>query len=160
MVLGDSTWYGLDPRWRKNFPRGQNIYSGCAGAMPFEDDMFDWVMSFSSIEHWGERGDTVEGGLREVYRVLKPGGKMLIHVPLFWHGDKLFLLGSVDAIKRIFESFTWKMISFEEWRLEYEPLPAYRGYLCKRYLRRVIRRHLGKKQPVTWTMEVYAEKLR
>ena len=44
-----------------------------ARALDFEDGHFDAVVSFSSIEHFGHRGD-VRAAAREIGRVLRPGG--------------------------------------------------------------------------------------
>jgi ubiquinone/menaquinone biosynthesis C-methylase UbiE len=43
--------------------------------LPFEDDTFDAVMSSQVFEYL----ENVSDGLREIYRVLRPGGRVLIH---------------------------------------------------------------------------------
>jgi arsenite methyltransferase len=48
---------------------------GDAGQLPFEDETFDAVMSSQVFEYL----ENVSGGLREMYRVLRPGGRVLIH---------------------------------------------------------------------------------
>jgi SAM-dependent methyltransferase len=52
-----------------------HFQAGDAGELPFDDDTFDAVMSSQVFEYL----DDVAGGLREIYRVLKPGGRVLIH---------------------------------------------------------------------------------
>ncbi len=47
---------------------------GDALALPFEDARFDVVYSLASIKHWPDRAQ----GIREVFRVLKPGGRMIV----------------------------------------------------------------------------------
>jgi len=49
--------------------------SGEATQLPFDDETFDAVMSSQVFEYLGD----VSGGLREIYRVLRPGGRVLIH---------------------------------------------------------------------------------
>jgi len=44
------------------------------GRLPFPDGHFDAVMSSGSIKHWSDPG----AGLREIHRVLAPGGRALI----------------------------------------------------------------------------------
>lgn len=47
---------------------------GVAEALPFADGEFDWVISRYSAHHWRDVGQA----LREVRRVLKPGGKVMV----------------------------------------------------------------------------------
>lgn len=54
---------------------------GSTDAIPFEDAMFDVVVSFETIEHH----DKHELMLSEIKRVLKPGGLMILSTP-----DKLY----------------------------------------------------------------------
>lgn len=49
--------------------------------LPFEDGTFDLVFSRYVLEHVPDAG----GFLREVYRVLKPGGSFLFLTPNKWH---------------------------------------------------------------------------
>jgi ubiquinone/menaquinone biosynthesis C-methylase UbiE len=46
-------------------------------AMPYPDEFTDFVISRSTIHHWA---DPV-AALREIYRILKPGGVAIIHEP-------------------------------------------------------------------------------
>jgi len=48
---------------------------GEAAQLPFDDETFDAVMSSQVFEYL----EDVSGGLREIFRVLRPGGRMLIH---------------------------------------------------------------------------------
>jgi ubiquinone/menaquinone biosynthesis C-methylase UbiE len=51
------------------------VRDGDARSLPFEEGSFDVVVSTGSVHHWKD----VVGGLNEVHRVLKPGGKGLIY---------------------------------------------------------------------------------
>lgn len=55
---------------------GSNVtfQEGDALALPFEDERFDLVYSIASIKHWPDRAQ----GVREIFRVLKPGGTMVV----------------------------------------------------------------------------------
>lgn len=61
---------------------------GEASSLPFEDASFDAVMSSQVFEYL----EDVTGPLAEMYRVLKPGGRVLIHDTdwgaLLWHSNE------------------------------------------------------------------------
>jgi ubiquinone/menaquinone biosynthesis C-methylase UbiE len=75
--------YGIDfapdtiDRARKRWPH-LHLTAGDMRAMPFEDGYFDGIMSHGAVEH-DEKGP--EAALREMYRVLKPGGLLYCTVP-------------------------------------------------------------------------------
>jgi SAM-dependent methyltransferase len=46
-------------------------------ALPFEDASFDTIVSLSTLDHFEIAGDIVNG-LQELYRVLRPGGQLLL----------------------------------------------------------------------------------
>lgn len=48
--------------------------------LPFEDSFFSKVVSISVIEHIKEDGDTL--ALKEIWRVLKPNGKLILTFPV------------------------------------------------------------------------------
>lgn len=45
--------------------------------LPFDDDSFDAVVSISTLDHFESR-DEIRDGLRELARVLRPGGQLLL----------------------------------------------------------------------------------
>ena len=47
---------------------------GTATDLPYEARSFDTVLAINSLHHWGD----VSRGLQNVYRVLKPGGQVVI----------------------------------------------------------------------------------
>ena len=48
---------------------------GSADHLPFEDGTQDFIISSLSLHHWGEP----QAAFKEIYRVLKPGGQILIY---------------------------------------------------------------------------------
>lgn len=71
---------------------GLNIFAGTLQEAKFPANYFDYVRSNHSFEHISCPGDT----LKEIYRVLKPGGLLLIGVPN---------VASLNAI--IFREYWW-----------------------------------------------------
>ena len=69
-------------------------------ALPFPDASFDVVMSFDVFEHIADS----DGHLREVRRVLRPGGSYLLQTPNKWTNV-------------IFETIRWR--SLTAWREEH-----------------------------------------
>jgi SAM-dependent methyltransferase len=67
----------------------KNVRWGEAEGIPFADGTFDLVTAFDVVEHL----DDDVGGLKEIYRVLRPGGRALLFVPAF-----MFLWGVQDDV--------------------------------------------------------------
>jgi SAM-dependent methyltransferase len=67
----------------------QNVRHGAAERLPYEDGSFDLVTALDVVEHL----DDDVGGLREMRRVLKKGGRALLFVPAF-----MFLWGVQDDV--------------------------------------------------------------
>src|SRR5436190_14856243 len=67
----------------------ENVKQGEAEALPFEDSSFDLVTGLDVVEHL----DDDHEGLKEMRRVLRPGGHVLVFVPAF-----MFLWGVQDDI--------------------------------------------------------------
>jgi SAM-dependent methyltransferase len=56
-----------------------NVRQGAAETLPYESESFDLVTALDVVEHL----DDDVAGLREMRRVLRPGGRMLLFVPAF-----------------------------------------------------------------------------
>jgi len=66
-----------------------NVKLGAGEALPYEDNEFDLVTALDVVEHM----DDDVAGLREMRRVLRPGGRLLLFVPTF-----MFLWGVQDEV--------------------------------------------------------------
>jgi SAM-dependent methyltransferase len=66
-----------------------NVKLGAAEELPYESGTFDLVTALDVVEHL----DDDVGGLREMHRVLRPGGRALIFVPTF-----MWLWGVQDVV--------------------------------------------------------------
>ncbi len=65
------------------------VRQGAAESLPYEDAQFDLVTGLDVVEHL----DDDVAGLREMFRVLRPGGRVLLFVPAF-----MFLWGVQDDL--------------------------------------------------------------
>jgi SAM-dependent methyltransferase len=67
----------------------ERVQLGAADELPYDDGTFDLVTALDVVEHL----DDDLGALKEMRRVLRPGGKILIFVPTF-----MFLWGVQDDV--------------------------------------------------------------
>lgn len=67
----------------------EKVKLGAAENLPYDDDTFDLVTALDVVEHL----DDDLAGLREMRRVLRPGGRVLLFVPTF-----MFLWGLQDDV--------------------------------------------------------------
>jgi SAM-dependent methyltransferase len=126
------TWTGIEPM----LPRSKAAKFGRGGfghvaAIPFPDASFDFVTGIQSIEHWGEplpdpdlESDHAKG-LAEVFRVLRPGGRIYFCAPLHLHGHEMFIAGDIDRIRGLFAPQPWEDLVIELWRTQHEPLDRF-----------------------------------
>jgi SAM-dependent methyltransferase len=90
--------------------------------LSFPDEYFDLVIGSQTMEHWAEYGCRLSWGLYQCFRVAKDKGRVLLNVPIHFHGEKLFMLGQVEKIKNAFTAFSDQVI-FDEWGKPSDPLP-------------------------------------
>lgn len=85
-------------RLAKFGPRARAVV-GSAMALPFADASFDAVWSMASLKHWPDKAQ----GLREIVRVLKPGGRLcVVEVDRGCHvDDARRFLDVLPALKRV-----------------------------------------------------------
>jgi len=89
---------------------GKNPFSVCGDAhnLPFKDSVFSLVVAKDSLEHF-ERPWVV---VREVWRILLPGGIFVIWVPFMWpfHGDDFYRYTPL-AFERLLRGF--RIVKFD-----------------------------------------------
>ncbi len=112
----------------------QNVRLGEAEHLPYEDSVFDLVTGLDVVEHL----DDDLGGLKEMRRVLRPGGRALFFVPAF-----MFLWGVQDDISNHRRRYTLaglKEVSlragFEIERATYANITFFAPILLGRWLMR------------------------
>jgi SAM-dependent methyltransferase len=76
-----------------------NVRQGAAETLPYESESFDLVTGLDVVEHL----DDDVAGLKEMRRVLRPGGRMLLFVPAF-----RFLWGVQDDVSHHRRRYTLK----------------------------------------------------
>lgn len=125
-------WSGIDP----SQPPGERARLGKGGhgqvaAIPFPDRTFDLVFGIQTLEHWGQKAivgrEPSDYGecLREIFRVLKPGGRIYFDAPVHFHGHEMFIMGDVARIRALFDPTLWCDLVVERWRYHHEPLERY-----------------------------------
>jgi len=67
---------------------------GLAEALPFADDSFDLIFCYDVMEHVADPEQT----LRATYRVLRPGGHLLLVFPPYFHPTGAHLEGYVSRV--------------------------------------------------------------
>ena len=105
-----------------------NLNSYDATQLPYSNEYFDVITSISVIEHIPEVGDSL--AIKEMWRVLKPGGKLVIRVPCQkiyeeeWRQVDTYGLGNPEKnnkyfFQRFYDQNTLKSRLFE--LIEVEP---------------------------------------
>jgi len=89
-----------------------NFIKAGSESIPFDDETFDIVLMFKSFHHVPK--DLMGTALKEVERILKPGGMVYISEPVFagpyneilrlFHDEELVRKAAFDAIKRAVSS--------------------------------------------------------
>lgn len=99
-----------------------NLVTCDATQLPYADNYFDIVTSISVIEHIPDDGDSL--AIKEMWRVLKPGGKIIITVPCMiehfdeWRALDVYGLGHLKEdnkyfFQRFYDSKTIKTRLFD-----------------------------------------------
>lgn len=126
MALGFDV-YGVDRQEKKyDFPGFHYYEADIKQGLPFSDDYFDYVTCISTLEHvglgggrYGENKDE-EGDKKaviEMFRVLKPNGKLIITVPFGkYHEFKPY--------SRVYDKRLFGL--FEGLNLKIEPMEFYK----------------------------------
>lgn len=160
---GKAIWWGTDAKF-PDHPEARK-YGASVHDMPmFKDEQFDWVVGLQTIEHWHEKGSTIEDGLKEIHRVLRSGGKLLLSLPFLVHGAPMFWHGRWQEALKYFET-GWSEVMTERWRWDYRPLPALENWRIARELVDKMYYEADEPEgsgqpggPSSWTMEVLATK--
>lgn len=128
--LRGARWTGIEPEVDAPPELGQGGF-GHTAVIAFPDATFDLVFGIQSFEHWAEAHpklpEPVDHStcLREIWRVIKPGGTLYLDAPIHVHGHEMFVLGDYQKILGHFDDSMWESIIAETWRADYDPLPRY-----------------------------------
>jgi len=139
----DAEWVGLDPRWD----------DGSATNITYPDESFDAVVAIQCMEHYHEYDATLEQGIEEAYRVLKPGGRFFFNVPMLSHGHDLFVTGDMDGVVALFKD-NWEELHTDHWRRLHDPLPVFEAWKPKAYEKiKGSYQACGQDEPSVWVFE-------
>ncbi|CEP68827.1 Methyltransferase type 11 [Moorella glycerini] len=72
----------------QRFDNGEPTVIADAQELPFKNNSFDVIISKDSLEHFAQPCEVI----KEIYRVLKPGGRFIVWVPFMhpFHGDDFY----------------------------------------------------------------------
>lgn len=96
-------WLNVD-----KFAASADTFLNAYKKFPFNDNTFDYVFSEHMIEHL--KIDKVQGFLKEVYRVLKPGGIFRVTCPDLELFVEKYLNSDDEFFGKLKESVDWKGI--------------------------------------------------
>ena len=121
------SWTGVDPRSGAHGRTTVRTMAGQANAVPVGDASFDVVIGVQTIEHWecphstGVQDCDYPSAMAEVWRVLRPGGRIYFDAPIHLHGAPCFVEGDLAAIRAIFATRPWTDVRMLSWRRRYRP---------------------------------------
>jgi ubiquinone/menaquinone biosynthesis C-methylase UbiE len=104
---------------RKRLGGLAQIYQADMRKLPFANNSFDYIYCHGVLHH----SDDPEKAISEMFRVLRPGGRINIHVYAFWSYNTLWLL--------LMCGYKWKR------RIERSPAPVHIDLYTERKLRRL-----------------------
>ncbi|MBD2339183.1 hypothetical protein H6G64_19620 [Calothrix sp. FACHB-156] len=91
--------------------------------LSFPNDFFDLVIGNQTMEHWAENGCTLKWGLFQCFRTCKYSGRVLMNVPIHFHGTREFILGDLEKIRSLLTPFS-ASVAIENWGYPYAPIPS------------------------------------
>ncbi|MCK5605887.1 methyltransferase domain-containing protein [Candidatus Pacearchaeota archaeon] len=137
------------------------MYAANVIDMPFEENFFGGGCAFATFEHWKEKGGNQIDGIKEIHRVLKPGGWFIVDCPIHEHGAEEFISDDIDKILSYIDTDSWN-IETEEWRKDYDPLPPYEAWYYKgktlENIKEAAFTHSKQKVPSAWLFTILLEK--
>lgn len=83
-----------------------NFKIGSAEDLPVEDSTADIIFAFDSIDHW----DDIQRGLKEIQRILKPGGRFIIVKDFGVPGSKQ----SLKSLEHNLETTSFRIVDKNE----------------------------------------------
>ncbi len=118
-------------RIRRFFNRSRTriaVHNGTAEALPLGADSIDIAWSINTLHHWAD----LEVGAAEAFRVLRPGGKMILVDGDFAHPDHDYqksgredhdhLLVDLDLVRMVLAGLGFEKITSEECQVSGTPV--------------------------------------
>lgn len=83
MILNHYKMKGIDysekqVEYARTYCNIQDIYTGSITELPFKNEEFDFIYTINVLHHLNSREEQIKA-LNEFYRILRPGGRLIIH---------------------------------------------------------------------------------
>jgi len=97
----NSNWHGIDvvKKDRHGKPSLASKF-GSVHDIPYDSELFDYIISNQSIEHWHEYNIGFSEAFKEINRVLKINGYFIFNFPIHLHGHRCFVLNDLALINK------------------------------------------------------------
>lgn len=127
LTAGGVTWINIDsqPKWNPDIV--------CNGAsLPYSENTVDYVVLHHVLEHFG-CGEGA-GLVKEAYRVLKPGGSLLVFVPDLKELAQGWFAGKIDTqiyMTNLYGAYMGHEDDRHKWGFDKESLAEFLHTVCE-----------------------------
>ena len=143
-------WFGLDPHTCGATHKGVAKDAG-----EIFDELFDIIYAGQTMEHW-RSDEKVAENIKSLHSVLKDGGWLYINVPIYSHGNKMFVLYDEKKILECLNICSWEKIEFERWRYNYASLAPFNPFRKK--FAKKLSVISSQETPSIWVLEIRLKK--
>ena len=130
-------YIGIDITNESHDHAGEDVdvyYDGTA--IPFGNDFFDSAVCFEVLEHVKEP----DALIKEIFRVTKPGGKILLTTPFIWdihESPNDYWRYTPFALKHLFESNGFIVVNYDKTCADFSVIPQFIIMFLSKYMTKI-----------------------